>query len=76
MKDIIEGLELIKGRLAVMDKFEEAKILKNLIERLENLTKHEFNFRGNTGQVNIASDNSSINTHQEVNVKNKFSWND
>lgn len=70
MEKIIEQLEEIKSKLAQIDKFEEAKIVKNLISRLKG--DDAINISNNDGQINITSGNSSINATQEIN--NKFKW--
>lgn len=68
MKDIIEGLNLIKNRLAELDRFDEAKICKDLIRRLKN--EDVINASNNKGQINISNGNGTINARQRNIINN------
>jgi hypothetical protein len=68
MKDIIEGLNLIKLRLVELEKFDEAKIVKDLVERLEN--PDVINVSNNRRQINISSGNGTINAKQRNVINN------
>lgn len=66
MKDILEGLNLIKNRLAEMDYFTEAKICKDLISRLKG--ENVINVSNNKGQINISNGNGVVNARQNVRI--------
>jgi hypothetical protein len=67
---LIKLLSEAKTLCAELDEFEHARTLKLMIHDLER-ESDEFNFKGNTGQVNICRGNSKMNAEQTI-VK-KFS---
>ena len=64
MNELLISLTESKKLLVNHEFYDEAKIVKQMIDKISNKTDDSINITNNEGQLNIASGNGSINATQ------------